>query len=69
MAPVTATNVGMVPQIMDSPELRTLVDTLNLLNVTTESAMPLMIETLVQLLEPHVTWRFQEQVRYQSDCC
>jgi hypothetical protein len=63
MAPVTATNVGMAPQVIDSPELKTLMDTLNAMEMKEGAEMRIM-ESLVETLEPFSTtaWRFEEQV-------
>ncbi len=65
MAPVTATNVGMAPQVIDSPELKTLMDTLNAMEMKEGAEMRIM-ESLVETLEPFSTtaWRFEEQVRF-----
>ena len=61
MAPVTATNVGMAPQIIDSPKLRALVDKLNSFEVNPEESPP--IDALAVELSDYATWRFEEQVR------
>ena len=50
MAPVTATNVGMAPQVIDSPELKSLMDTLNAINMMEGEEMN-VIESLVETLE------------------
>jgi hypothetical protein len=69
MAPVTATNVGMAPQVIDSPELKTLMDTLNAMEVKEGAEMRIM-ESLVETLEPFSTaWRFEEQVRFLIIVC
>jgi hypothetical protein len=65
MAPVTATNVGMAPQVIDSPELKTLMDTLNAIEMKEGAEIMKIMESLVETLEPFSTaWRFEEQVRF-----
>jgi hypothetical protein len=61
MAPVTATNVGMAPQIIDNPKLQTLMDKLNSFQVNTEDSS--FISDLVKELSGYSSWRFEEQVR------
>ena len=75
MAPITATGVGMLPQIMDNEELRSFRDRLEALEATVPLAelqcsyqkdveVPLEIDELVRLVEPyHKKWPFEEQVR------
>jgi len=62
-APVTATNVGMTPQTIDSPKLQTLMDKLNSLQMAEGNESPPPLEELVKELAEHSTWRFEEQVR------
>lgn len=79
MAPVTATNVGMTPQVVDSPQLKQLMEQLNAIHIGGENkdlndkdAVSQSIQELLALVEPFTTWRFEEQVRqgtlvYQQD--
>jgi hypothetical protein len=61
MAPVTATSVGMAPQIIDDPKLRALMDKLNSYNVHPGDPSP-TIDRLVKDLADSPPWRFEEQV-------
>lgn len=63
MAPVTATNVGMMPQVVDSLKFEALLNKLNSMPVPEDDSPP-PLEELVSELALHSTWQFEEQV-----CC
>jgi hypothetical protein len=73
MAPITSTAVGVSPQVLDDPALKTLLsalnqldlDTLHLLDLTRPlpKTKPAVFDQLSTLLEPWPEWVFEEQVR------
>jgi hypothetical protein len=61
MAPVTATSVGMAPQIVDDPKLKALMEKLNSYELHPTEPSP-MLDQLVKVLGDSSPWRFEEQV-------
>jgi hypothetical protein len=67
MAPITTTTTGVMPQVLDDPNLVALLSEL--------SALPLVdtderLKTLAELLEPYKSeWLFEETVRCVSRIC
>ena len=67
MAPITATTAGVARQIIDDPELTSLLSRLCGFTVPTGDVareMEEMVDGLVGELEGVQRWRFQEQVRF-----
>jgi hypothetical protein len=70
MAPITATAVGVAPQVLDDPDLKSLLSALNQLDLGTlldpnqslPEAKPAVLDELCALLEPWPEWAFEEQV-------
>jgi hypothetical protein len=70
MAPITATAVGVAPQVLDDPDLEKLLSALNQLDLGTlldpnqalPQAKPAVLDELCTLLEPWREWAFEEQV-------
>lgn len=74
MAPILSTAVGVTPQIIDDPRLQKLIEKLNEFEPkklfdriqskkSGEHTAPLDIAAIVALIEPHKSWKFEEQVR------
>jgi hypothetical protein len=61
MAPVTATSLGMAPQIVDDPKLKALMDRLNSYELHPTEPSPLLDQLVKELADSSV-WRFEEQV-------
>jgi hypothetical protein len=61
MAPVTATSLGMAPQIVDDPQLKMLMDRLNSYELHPTEPSP-SLDHLVKELADSSLWRFEEQV-------
>lgn len=61
MSPVTATSLGMAPQIVDDPKLKALMDRLNSYELHPTDPLPLL-DQLVNELAANSIWRFEEQV-------
>jgi hypothetical protein len=70
MAPITATAIGVSPQVLDDPALKKLLSALNQLDLGTlldsnrslPEAKPAVLDELCTLLEPWREWVFEEQV-------
>ena len=70
MAPITATAVGVAPQVLDDTDLNQLLSALNQLDLGTlldpnqalPEAKPAVLDELCALLEPWPEWAFEEQV-------
>jgi hypothetical protein len=72
MAPITSTAVGVSPQVLDDPALKTLLSALNQLDLDTlldltqplPKTKPAVFDELSTLLEPWPEWVFEEQVSH-----
>ena len=73
MAPVKATAVGIMPQIVDDVELLKLVKELNSIEVKTKAgdgneASPDEVARLVSVVSRYPEWMFEEQVCDNVEC-
>ncbi len=78
MAPIFATDVGIMPQIIDDVRLHDLRERLTNIELRVplgktystpeEVEIPLDIDQLAAFLEPWQEWRFEEQVRWPDRC-
>lgn len=76
MAPIYAAAIGITPQIIDDVKLQNLKDSLTEIKLlvplhrtyssSEDVIVPLDIDRLVSLLEPHQEWIFEEQVSSRS---
>ena len=67
MPPTQATAVGVNPQIIDDPRLRSLLQKLNEFEVPLDQQKdnndaPVDVAALISTLEPYQSWDFEEQV-------
>ena len=77
MAPILAKASGVIPQVIDDENLRTVLTSLNALQpvpddapvVSSDQPLPSGILELCTILEPwHKEWRFEEQVCIDIFC-